>query len=173
QIHSYYSVFQRRLVMNSAHSIVRATRDYEAWLASQVRVVRGDLRAKHRLMAEDGFSFLCATFYRWAQLFPTLCPKLAGAPKVLGVGDLHVENYGTWRDAEGRLVWGINDFDEACTLPYTNDLVRLATSAWLAIEADALALRQRAACTMILEGYGAGLERGGRPVVLSERNRWL
>ena len=159
--------------MNSVHSIVRATRDYEAWLASQVRVVRADLQAKHKLMAEDGFSFLRATFYRWAQLFPALCPKLARTPKVLGVGDLHVENYGTWRDAEGRLVWGINDFDEACPLPYTNDLVRLATSACLAIEADELALGRGTACRAILEGYVAGLEGGGRPVVLSEHNRWL
>jgi len=159
--------------MNSGGSIVRATHDYEAWLASEVRVVRADLQAKHKLMAEDSFSFLRATFYRWAELFPALCPKLAGAPKVLGVGDLHVENYGTWRDAEGRLVWGINDFDEACPLPYTNDLVRLATSAWLAIEADDLALGRGAACRVILEGYAAGLEDGGRAVVLSEHNRWL
>jgi aminoglycoside/choline kinase family phosphotransferase len=93
-------------------------------------------------MVGDGFSFLCATFYRWAQLFPALCPKLVGAPKVLGVGDLHVENYGTWRDAEGRLVWDINDFDEACPLPYTNDLVRLATSGWLAVEAETLVIRR-------------------------------
>jgi len=159
--------------MNSAHSIVRATRDFEAWLASQVRVVKADLQAKHKLMAEDGFSFLRATFYRWAQLFPTLCSKLVRTPKVLGVGDLHVENYGTWRDAEGRLVWGINDFDEACPLPYTNDLVRLATSAWLAIEADDLALGRGTACRVILEGYVAGLEGGGSAVVLSEHNRWL
>jgi uncharacterized protein (DUF2252 family) len=159
--------------MNSSHSIIRATRDYEAWLASEVQVVKADLQAKHKLMAEDGFSFLRATFYRWAQLFPALCPKLARAPKVLGVGDLHLENYGTWRDAEGRLVWGVNDFDEACPLPYTNDLVRLATSAWLAIEADALALGRGAACRAILDGYAAGLEDGGRAVVLSERNRWL
>jgi len=124
-------------------------------------------------MAEDGFWFLCATFYRWAQLFPALCRKLTGAPKVLGIGDLHVENYGTWRDAEGRLVWGINDFDEACPLPYTNDVVRLATSAWLAIEANNLALRRGAACNMIVEGYSAGLEHGGRAVVLSEGNSWL
>jgi len=124
-------------------------------------------------MAEDGFSFLRATFYRWAQLFPALCPRLAGAPEVLGVGDLHVENYGTWRDAEGRLVWGINDFDEACPLPYTNDVVRLATSACLAIESDDLTIGRGAACSMILEGYAVGLEAGGRAVVLSERNRWL
>jgi hypothetical protein len=26
-------------------------------------------------------------------------------PRVLGVGDIHLENFGTWRDAEGRMVW--------------------------------------------------------------------
>src|SRR6266496_880367 len=150
--------------MNSAHSIVRATRDYEAWLASQVRVVRPGLQAKHKLMAEDGFSFLRATFYRWAQLFPALFPKLARAPKVLGVGDLHVENYGTWRDIEGRLVWGINDFDEACPLPFTCDLIRLATSARFA----ALSCSPKECAATILQGYIAGVEAGGRPFVLAE-----
>ena len=56
---------------------------------------------------------------------------------MLGVGDLHVENFGTWRDIEGRLVWGINDFDEVWRLPYTVDLVRLAASAHLAIKSSA------------------------------------
>ncbi len=57
---------------------------------------------------------------------------------MLGVGDLHVENFGTWRDGEGRLIWGINDFDEATTLPYTNDLVRLCASALIAISESRL-----------------------------------
>src|SRR6185436_3677418 len=128
-----------------------------------------DLGLKHKLMAQDAFSFLRATFYRWAQLFPLLCPKLAEAPTVLAVGDLHVENYGTWRDAEGRLVWGINDFDEAFPLPYTSDLVRLATSARL----SNLSLDPAKAAGAILAGYADGLESGGRPFVLSETNRWL
>jgi hypothetical protein len=159
--------------MNSARGIIGATHDFESWLASRVRVVKADLRAKHKLMTDGAFSFLCATFYRWVQLFPVLCPKLARAPKALGIGDLHVENYGTWRDAEGRLIWGINDFDEACPLPYTNDLLRLATSACLAIGEDDLTLRRGVACRLILEGYTTGLKSGGRPVVLSERHRWL
>ena len=41
--------------MNSAHGIVRATRDYEVSFASRVRVVRADLRAKHRLVEENAF----------------------------------------------------------------------------------------------------------------------
>src|SRR5260370_24510597 len=72
-------------------------------------------------------------FYRWAQLWPQICPKLSAAPKVLAIGDLHVENFGTWRDIEGRLIWGINDFDEVFLFAYTADLVLLATSAHLAI----------------------------------------
>ena len=51
---------------------------------------------------------------------------------VLSVGDLHVENFGVWRDSRNELVWGINDFDDACELPFTSDLVRLATSVVLA-----------------------------------------
>ena len=51
---------------------------------------------------------------------------------VLAVGDIHLENFGTWRDADGRLVWGVNDFDEAAEMPYVLDLIRLATSALVA-----------------------------------------
>ena len=88
-----------------------------------------DLDYKHDRMKKNAFVFLRATFFRWARRIETVCPDLAGAPAVLSVGDLHVENFGTWRDAEGRLVWGINDFDEAADIPYPFDLVRLATSA--------------------------------------------
>jgi hypothetical protein len=91
----------------------------------------------------------------------------------LAVGDLHVENYGTWLDAEGRLVWDINDFDEVFPLPYTIDLVRLATSAWLAIELGHLSLVPANACTTILEGYTKGLEDGGEPFVLAEKRPLL
>jgi hypothetical protein len=154
-------------------NIQQATRQYEAWLAGHVRPIKSDLDAKHELMAQDAFSFLRATFYRWMQLFPALCPELASAPTVLAVGDLHVENYGTWRDAEGRLVWGINDFDEVFPLPYTVDLVRLAASACVAIEVGHLALASAKACAAILEGYTGALGNGAEPFVLSEKHPWL
>jgi hypothetical protein len=53
------------------------------------------------------------------------------------------------------------------------DLDFLATSAWLAIEADDLALGRETACSMILEGYSAGLEVVVGIVVVSEHDRWL
>jgi len=89
-------------------NIIEATSRYERWLAGRLPLMRSDLQLKHRRMALDPFSFLRASFYRWAQLWPQQCPSLASAPPVLGVGDLHVENFGTWRDEEGRLVWGVN-----------------------------------------------------------------
>jgi len=154
-------------------TIVDSTRKYEAWLKGQIPIVREDLKAKYERMGDDAFSFLRATFYRWMQLLPELCADAFAAPIVLSVGDLHVENYGTWRDAEGRLIWGINDFDEAFPLPYTNDLIRLATSALLAIELESLTVLPITACECILDGYTTGLHEGEGPFVLSERHRWL
>lgn len=128
---------------------------------------------KHRKMAADPFTFLRGTFYRSLQIWPAICEPLLDAPRVLAVGDLHVENFGTWRDAEGRLIWGISDVDEACTLPYTQDLVRLATSAHLALKLGHLDLSFRQACQALLDGYQSSLVCGGRPIVLAERHRWL
>ena len=153
--------------------IVQATRAYETWLARRLTLVPRDLKRKHQAMADDVFPFLRATFYRWMQLWPEVCAKEARAPRVLAVGDLHVENFGTWRDVEGRLVWGINDFDEAYELPCTIDLVRLAASAHIAIRESSLKIAAKDACDAILDGYRKGLETEGAPFVLAEGHPWL
>ncbi len=153
--------------------IQQATRQYEAWLARRLTLIPADVELKHQRMAESAFPFLRATFYRWVQRWPEVCPDLVTAPVVLSVGDLHVENFGTWRDAEGRLIWGINDFDEAYPMPYTNDLVRLAASAILAVQENHLSLDAQDACEAILAGYSESLDQGGSAFVLAERHRWL
>ena len=155
-------------------SIVETTVEYEDWLSSQTTLVGEEIKVKHKKMTGGEFAFLRATFYRWAHLFPKHCPELYKAPRILGVGDLHMENFGTWRDAEGRLSWGVNDFDEACLLPYTNDLVRLATSAHFALTdaANPLNLDFEDACQAIQMGYLKGLEKP-RPFILAEDHGWL
>lgn len=136
-------------------------------------LLEADLKLKHRRMTESAFSFLRATFYRWGQLWPRVCPELSSAPLALAVGDLHVENFGTWRDSEGRLIWGVNDFDEACWLPYPNDLVRLCCSAQFAVIENRLSCDVEAICGAVLAGFTEGMEQGGRPFVLAEGHRWL
>lgn len=151
---------------------------FERWLRSQCKVFEPDLDEKHKKMKEDPFVFLRATFFRWARCIEALCPDLRGAPRVLSVGDMHIENFGTWRDAEGRLVWGVNDFDEAAIIPYPFDLVRLAASARLAPKAKKKKGRTMThigngdAAKAILDGYKKGL-RHPKPSLLDEDASWM
>src|ERR1700682_3978191 len=154
-------------------NIVKATRQFERWLAEKIPLVRQDLALKHAHMAEASFPFFRATFYRWLQQWPELCPDLTKAPNVVAVGDLHIENFGTWRDQEGRLIWGVNDLDEAWPAPYTLDLVRLTTSVYVAIGEEHLSLAKRVADEAIEEGYRDALAAGGRAFILAEDHRWL
>jgi hypothetical protein len=154
-------------------NIESLTASYEAWMRSCTHVLQSDLRSKHEQMKENPFGLLRGTFYRWAQLWPSVCADLCGAPKVLAVGDLHVNSFGTWRDAEGRLCWGVDDFDEAYPLAYTNDLVRLAASLKIVIDAEGLSIKLKDGCDAILEGYSESLREGGHPVVLAEREQKL
>ncbi len=152
-------------------AITESTRAYEKWLRAQLgkEIVEEDLGAKHKKMADGPFPFLRATYWRWAETILDVCPELAGAPSVLAVGDLHLENFGTWRDADGRLVWGVNDFDEAAEMPYVLDLVRLATSAVLGCPG---ADTPDAICAQLLKGYTRGLAKS-YPIVLDHDYAWL
>jgi Uncharacterized protein conserved in bacteria (DUF2252) len=153
--------------------IVTATADFEKWASRHVNLIRSDVDRKHDNMAKAAFPFFRATFYRWAQWWPIVCPDLARAPQVLAVGDLHIDNFGTWRDLEGRLIWGVNDFDEAWPVAYTVDLVRLLASCYLAIEEEHLSLTRKEANQALEEGYRDSIAKGGNPFVLAEHHRWL
>lgn len=153
-------------------NIRESTRQYEDWLRRQLKgdIVQADIAEKHEKMRESAFTFLRATYWRWAETILDICPDLAVAPAVLGVGDLHLENYGTWRDADGRLVWGINDFDESARMPYALDLLRLATSALIATGKRGASAE--AISGYILEGYALGL-KAPNAIVLDRDYRWL
>jgi Ser/Thr protein kinase RdoA (MazF antagonist) len=152
--------------------IRKANAAYERWLREELRdpIVEADLRTKHEKMSSGPFPFLRATYWRWAETILDICPKLRNAPQVLAVGDIHLENYGMWRDDDGRLVWGVNDFDEAAVMPYALDLVRLAASAALA--RPSRRYRNSDTCGAILQGYVKGLENP-RPFVLDKEHPHL
>jgi hypothetical protein len=154
-------------------NILEATKDYETWMRRCTTVVESDLRLKHQQMKDDPYLFLRGTYYRWAQLWPKVCSDLRRAPRVLASGDVHVGNFGTWRDAEGRLAWGVDDFDEAYPLPYTNDLVRLAASVKIASGCAGLSIKLKNGCAAILEAYRETLKKGGCPIVLAEHGNYL
>jgi Uncharacterized protein conserved in bacteria (DUF2252) len=151
-------------------NIVESTVFYESWLADQTNLQNKQLDRKHEQMASGPFPFLRATFYRWLQRWPKVCGNLDGRNEdvLLAVGDLHVENFGTWRDSRNRLAWGINDFDEACGLPFTLDLVRLATSILLAAEAVEIETTIDEVAGALIAGYEDGVKAGGAPILLEQ-----
>lgn len=149
-------------------------REYEEWLQTVIPhpLVPDDLAYKHELMNDRGdpFTFFRATYPLWVKRWAKDAGEYAEAPPVLAVGDTHLENFGTWRDADGRLCWGINDFDECDTLPYTHDLVRLAASVRFAKRGGQLPVRLGEACDLILTGYRETMKAGGSPFVLEEHH---
>jgi hypothetical protein len=149
-------------------SIQQATKNYEEWMRNTTRIIEAQLSSKHEQMRQDLSAFFRGTYYRWAQLWSEECADWCDAPKILAVGDLHIDSFGTWRDSEGRLCWGVDDFDESYPLPFTNDLIRLAASLRIAIDSESLSIRFKDGCDAILEGYRRTLKVGGRPMVLAE-----
>ncbi|MFI9105206.1 DUF2252 domain-containing protein [Streptomyces fildesensis] len=89
-------------------------------------------RVKFRKMAASAFAFYRGTaclFYSDLEDGKDNGPyvnKRTG--RVWIHGDLHAENFGTYMDANGRLVFNVNDFDEAYVGPFTWDLKRFAAS---------------------------------------------
>src|SRR5262249_15101067 len=81
---------------------------FEAWMRKRTDVSRKLIKKKHRKMCEGPFPFLRATFYRWIEQWPRVCPRLADRDEdvLLAVGDLHVENFGVWRNSRQRLRLG-------------------------------------------------------------------
>jgi len=91
------------------------------------------VRLKLRRMMQDPFTFFRGTNHQFVACWPELQPPEAG-PDILICGDLHLENFGAYRTAEGDFRYDINDFDEAMVAPCSMDLVRCTTSIFLAAE---------------------------------------
>ena len=87
-------------------------------------------RTKFRKMAADPFAFYrgtaCLFYADMAQLEDRWCDERTS--RVWIQGDLHAENFGTYMDGAGRIVFDVNDFDEAYVGHVSWDLRRFAAS---------------------------------------------
>ncbi|WP_327011019.1 DUF2252 domain-containing protein [Dactylosporangium sp. NBC_01737] len=97
-------------------------------------------RRKFRKMAATPFAFYrgSACVY-YADLNGVADPFLDERTSGVWIhGDLHAENFGTYLNSEGILVFNVNDFDEAYVGPFIWDLKRFAASIALIGYAKAL-----------------------------------
>ncbi|MGW4466574.1 DUF2252 domain-containing protein [Micromonospora sp. NPDC004704] len=99
-------------------------------------------RRKFRKMAASPFAFYrgsASVFY--ADLTGDFADDRFLTPRTSRVwihGDLHAENFGTYMNGSGQLVFNVNDFDEAYVGPFSWDLKRFVASVALIGYAKAL-----------------------------------
>jgi uncharacterized protein (DUF2252 family) len=95
------------------------------------------LRLKVARMAAGPFAFFRGTFHLFARDVMDKSwewsPLMSGSGVEMDlVGDIHSENYGTYKAADGKVHYDINDFDETTRGRFDFDVCRLATSLFLA-----------------------------------------
>ncbi|MGC2458931.1 MAG: DUF2252 family protein [Gallionellaceae bacterium] len=118
------------------------------------------LAMKYAKMAQSPFIFLRGACHLFYDVLPD-SPLFHDAPLGWCCGDLHFENFGSYKGDNRLVYFDINDYDEAALAPVTWDMIRLLTSiqcgadALNATHAEALAVSR--SC---LDGYRGALING-------------
>ncbi|MBS1554632.1 MAG: DUF2252 family protein [Bacteroidetes bacterium] len=89
------------------------------------------IHRKYELMSTDVFSLYRATCFLFYEDLATQ-PAINKGPLSWVCGDLHLENFGSYRASNGLVYFDINDFDEAMLAPCLWDVARFLCSIALA-----------------------------------------
>jgi len=103
------------------------------------------LDLKYQAMRANPFSFFRGTCHLFYQDWPEHC-SLNDAPLAWICGDLHLENFGSFKGDNRLVYFDLNDFDEAVLAPCTWEISRFLTSIFLA--ADNLSYSESEAFTL-------------------------
>ena len=118
------------------------------------------LALKYRAMRASPFAFLRGSCHLFYDGLASASPP-AGAPLVWACGDLHLENFGSYKGDNRLVYFDLNDFDEAALAPCTWDLARLLASVLVA--ARTLGIDQPTAlrlCQGLIDAYAGALLTG-------------
>jgi uncharacterized protein (DUF2252 family) len=121
-------------------------------------------KIKYDKMKKDSFSFFRGSCNLFHEDWP-IGAEIDRAPQLFICGDLHLENFGTYKGADrfgDRYVYfGINDFDEGMYAAMTRDITRLAVSVLLVGEMLGLEkVDQSILTTNLLDNYRQTLLTG-------------
>lgn len=118
------------------------------------------LAMKYAKMAQSPFIFLRGACHLFYDALPD-SSLFRNAPLAWCCGDLHFENFGSYKGDNRLVYFDINDYDEAALAPATWDMVRLLTS--IQCGADALKATQAEALAVsrsCLDAYRSALING-------------
>lgn len=115
---------------------------------------------KYRLIQENAFRFFRGTCHLF---YEDLAAAEGFPPGPLGwiCGDLHLENFGSYRSDSNQVYFDLNDFDEAILAPVTWEVVRLVTSIFIGFASLRIeARRAEKMAKLFLKSYAATLASG-------------
>lgn len=123
------------------------------------------LEIKYAKMAGKPFAFYRATCHLFADAWPR-DSALNSTPAVWGCGDLHFENFGSYKGDNRLVYFDVNDFDESALVPAAWEVTRLAASIF--VGGEVLGIGARSAAPLVrtyLESY--------RKALGNERALWV
>jgi uncharacterized protein (DUF2252 family) len=118
------------------------------------------LKLKYAAMKTGPFRFLRGTCHLFYEDWPRQS-ALNKAPRTWSCGDLHLENFGTFRGDNRLAYFDLNDFDDAILAPCTWEVTRLVTSALVGAKSLHWSRTQtQDLCMRLVVAYGAALSAG-------------
>jgi uncharacterized protein (DUF2252 family) len=118
------------------------------------------LKLKYQLMADNAFTFFRATCHLFYEDLGA-SPALNVGPLVWACGDLHLENFGSYRAANGLVYFDINDFEEAVVAPASWELARFLCSIGMATDLWKYSMKEaEALMLLVLKAYTKQLQEG-------------
>src|SRR5437660_2548252 len=118
------------------------------------------LARKYHAMQKDALAFFRGTCHLFCDDF-AVASVVDDAPLVWVCGDLHVENFGTYKGDNRLVYFDVADFDESLLAPFTWDLARLSISVLLAAKVHKV--KHPRAVTLVsalLDAYAFALRDG-------------
>jgi uncharacterized protein (DUF2252 family) len=142
------------IIFMAAHAVSRRIKKFNANRLPDM------VQLKYKIMTENMFRFYrgtCHLFYEDLAKTDTIPPS----PLAWICGDLHLENFGSYRGDNRLVYFDLNDFDEALIAPASWELARIVTSIFIGF--SSLKITQKKAVNMaqvFLKNYAATLGKG-------------
>jgi len=115
---------------------------------------------KYGAMAENAFRFFRGTCHLFYQRLSRVS-GIPASPISWLCGDLHMENFGSYRADNGLVYFDLNDFDEAVLAPALWEVIRMVASIFVAFESLGIAAEQaQNMAGLFLTTYGSVLCTG-------------
>lgn len=118
------------------------------------------VQLKYEAMTDNAFRFYRATCHLFYEDLSTVT-DIPLTPLAWICGDLHLENFGSYKGDNKLVYFDLNDFDEGVLAPASYELMRMLTSIFIAFDAmDIEKLKALKMAQLFLKTYSATLAKG-------------